>query len=92
VASNLESNLVAHKFKQKVLNFCENSHLVNHSNFWYVTFYPPHENLVLEILAHTRCGEGLHFGTPAVSSLSSASKVKCYYASSIGSMHKHSPK
>jgi hypothetical protein len=33
----LESNLVAHKFKQKVLNFCENSHMVNHSNFWYVT-------------------------------------------------------
>jgi hypothetical protein len=23
-------------FKQKVLNFCENLHMVNHSNFWYV--------------------------------------------------------
>jgi hypothetical protein len=33
----LGSNLVAHKFKQKVLNFCENSHMVSHSNFWYVT-------------------------------------------------------
>jgi hypothetical protein len=33
----LESNLIAHKFKQKVLNFCENSHMVNHSNFWDVT-------------------------------------------------------
>jgi hypothetical protein len=42
--------LVAHLFTQKVLNFCEkNSHMVNHSNFLYVTFYPPHENLVLEI-------------------------------------------
>jgi hypothetical protein len=49
VASNLAQNLVARKFKQKVLNFCENSHMVNHSNFWDVTFYPPHENLVLEI-------------------------------------------
>jgi hypothetical protein len=39
----------AHKFKQKVLNFCKNSHIVNHSKFWYVTFYRPHENLVLEI-------------------------------------------
>jgi hypothetical protein len=28
---------VAHGFKQKVLNFCENSHMVNHSNLWYVT-------------------------------------------------------
>jgi hypothetical protein len=47
----LGSNLVVHKFKQKVLNFCENVHMVNHSNFWYVTFYPPppHENLVLKI-------------------------------------------
>jgi hypothetical protein len=33
----------------KSFYFCENSHMVNHSNFWYVTFYPPHENLVLEI-------------------------------------------
>jgi hypothetical protein len=23
--------------------------MVNHSNFWYVTFYPPHVNLILEI-------------------------------------------
>jgi hypothetical protein len=45
----LGSNLVAHKFKQRVLNFCENSHMVSHSNFWYVTFYPPHANLILEI-------------------------------------------
>jgi hypothetical protein len=29
--------LGTHKFKQKVLNFCENSHMVNHSNFWDVT-------------------------------------------------------
>jgi hypothetical protein len=23
--------------------------MLNHSNFWYVTFYPLHENLILEI-------------------------------------------
>jgi hypothetical protein len=45
----LAQNLVAPKFRQKVLNFCENSHMVKHSNLWVVTFYPPHENLVLEI-------------------------------------------
>jgi hypothetical protein len=32
--------LVAHKFKQKVLNFCENSHMGKQSNFWYVTGRP----------------------------------------------------
>jgi hypothetical protein len=36
-ASNVGSNLVAHKFKQKVLNICENSQMVNYSNFWYFT-------------------------------------------------------
>jgi precorrin-2 methylase len=30
-------NLVTHKFKQKVLNFSENSHMVKYSKFWYVT-------------------------------------------------------
>jgi hypothetical protein len=48
-ASKLIRNLVAHIFKQKVLNFCENSYMEKQSNFRYVTFYPPHENLVLEI-------------------------------------------
>jgi hypothetical protein len=33
----LGSNSVAHKFNQKVLNFCENSHMGKQSNFWYVT-------------------------------------------------------
>jgi hypothetical protein len=35
----LGSNLVAHMFKQKVLNFCENSHMGKQSNFWFVTHY-----------------------------------------------------
>jgi hypothetical protein len=35
------SILVAQKFKQKVLNFCKNSHMVNHSKFWYVTEAEP---------------------------------------------------
>jgi hypothetical protein len=30
-------NLVARMITQKVLYFCENSHMANHSNFWYVT-------------------------------------------------------
>jgi hypothetical protein len=45
----LGSNFVAHMFTQKVLNFCENFTHGKLSNFGYVTFYPPHENLVLEI-------------------------------------------
>jgi aryl-alcohol dehydrogenase-like predicted oxidoreductase len=32
VASNLAQNLVSHKFKQKVLNFCESSHMGNIQN------------------------------------------------------------
>jgi hypothetical protein len=36
-ASKLIRNLVAHIFKQKVLNFCENSYMEKQSNFWYVT-------------------------------------------------------
>jgi hypothetical protein len=36
-ACKLGSNLVAHMFTQKVLNFFENAHMGKQSNLWYVT-------------------------------------------------------